>query len=60
MLGVQHNKVRRGSALAVVRSSEDQRQPFPRRDSFGNLTTAATWYRLSASRAVRLSRLIGL
>lgn len=47
---------RLGSARAVVRSFEDHRQPFPRRDNFGNLTTAVTWHRLGASRAVWLLR----
>ena len=47
---------RLGSALAVVRFFQEQRQPFPRRDNFGTLTTAVTWHRLSAARAVWLLR----
>ena len=45
---------RLGSAAAVVRFFERQRQPFPRRGNFGNLTTAVTWHRLCTSRAVWL------
>ena len=45
---------RLGSAAAVSRYFEDQRQPFPRRDGWGSLGAVASWGTLSISRAVEI------
>ena len=45
---------RLGSAAAVSRYFEDQRQPFPRRDGWGSLGVVASWGKLSISRAVEI------
>ncbi len=45
---------RLGSAAAVTRYFEDQRQPFPRRDGWGSLGVVASWGTLSISRAVEI------
>jgi DNA invertase Pin-like site-specific DNA recombinase len=45
---------RLGSAAAVSRYFEDQRQPFPRRDGWGSLGVVASWGTLSISRAVEI------
>jgi DNA invertase Pin-like site-specific DNA recombinase len=45
---------RLGSAAAVTRYFEDQRQPFPRRDGWGSLSVVASWGTLSISRAVEI------
>lgn len=47
---------RLGTAVAVARSFEDGRQPFPRRDGWGSLSVAVTWGALSVSRAVAILR----
>ena len=42
---------RLGSAAAVTRYFEDQRQVFPHRDGWGSVSVAASWGALSVSRA---------